>query len=370
MIYAILCDPGLELECIREIHHHFALKAVQGGSGCVLIDAKTHTSLSAGQLAYKLQSAHRILTHVVHAQSNDSITDEQLQKFVDGIRSTSVKSFHVRALSYQSSSVLEAQMGGRLKTFLQIPVSFEKQSLCVYAYEMGDICLIGADQYGDLTKREYRIFMNAQALKSTVYYSMVNFSDYDPKKHLLLDPFCTNGGILIEAALAGLNKSCRHYEKEKYGISLDMEHESTSETIKGIYGFDILPKFVDFTKKNAKIAGVLKFIHVARCEADWLDLKLHEPLDRIVSAIPFFSKEHDERIERYLKQFQHRIVEFVTKKTLLVFATNDEKKLLTILSYYERIESKPFFMGGMQLFLVKMRMKPTNKKGKLKVASE
>ena len=115
----------------------------------------------------------------------------------------------------------------------------------------------------------------------------------------MLDPFSRDGIIPIEAALYANDFPVNYYKKDRFAflmLDLGSDYEKLFKGIDRriikkskarIYSFDHLFKFVDFSKKNAKIAGVEKNIEFSRRELEWLDIKFKkESIDRIVTSPP------------------------------------------------------------------------------------
>ncbi|MEM3127298.1 MAG: methyltransferase, partial [Candidatus Woesearchaeota archaeon] len=82
-----------------------------------------------------------------------------------------------------------------------------------------------------------------------------------------------------------------------------------------IYGSDKEMKCLSYSKKNAKIAGVEKYIRFNRIDVEWLDTKFEEhELTKIVTNPPFIGKSADEKIVRKLyDEFFHQ-ADFVLEK--------------------------------------------------------
>ncbi len=108
-------------------------------------------------------------------------------------------------------------------------------------------------------------------------------------------------------------------------------------------------------KKNAKIAGVDKFIDFARCELSYLDIK-HEKINSIVT-LP---------IEPSKKLAEKRAIELnnVLLKQSSLLLTNDEgltlitKKPVFIektLTGFEIIDKKKVLQGEVEYYFLKLR---------------
>ena len=79
----------------------------------------------------------------------------------------------------------------------------------------------------------------------------------------------------------------------KLNLGIDFEEffkdvdNNIKKTKANINCFDHMFKYVDYSKKNAKIAGVDKQINFSRVELEWLDIKFKEKsIDRIVTNPP------------------------------------------------------------------------------------
>ena len=78
-----------------------------------------------------------------------------------------------------------------------------------------------------------------------------------------------------------------------------------------IYAFDHLFKYVDYSKKNAKIAGVDKSINFSRIDLEWLDIKFKkESVDRIATSLP---SSKNANLEKIYKEFFYQ-AEYILKK--------------------------------------------------------
>ncbi len=165
---------------------------------------------------------------------------------------------------------------------------------------MDDWVFLGIDFTGfDASKRDYKIFLTPVSVKGAISYALLCYSGYE-KKHVLLDPFVNDGSIAIEAALYSAGKPVHYYKKDKLAFSrlapfrakgTARFFERIDKKIKKgklpISGFDAAFQYVDYGKKNAKIAGVEKLIYLSRVESEWLDIKFEKKsVDRIVTKIP------------------------------------------------------------------------------------
>ncbi|MFC1774852.1 hypothetical protein ACFLZN_00875 [Nanoarchaeota archaeon] len=148
-------------------------------------------------------------------------------------------------------------------------------------------CYVGIDVSGiPLSKRDYRIFVNAFSIKAPIAYYLVRKSGYE-NGMTLLDPFCRDATIVIEAALFALSQSPRKFQKNKFLFSKKYEFSDANIELKGkIIAGDSNFQNISASKKNAKIAEVNKSIDFRRYNIEDLDIKVEdESVDCIVTSV-------------------------------------------------------------------------------------
>ncbi len=179
----------------------------------------------------------------------------------------------------------------------------------------------------ELSKRQYKIFNHPESLKGTTGYVLARRAGF--KKNLsILDPFMGSGIIVIEAGLYVSKFPVQYYNKEKLAFS-NFEffkkqgsdkffrlHDSKIKKSKmKIYGYDMQMKYLKATQKNAKLAGVDKFLNLSRCEIEWLDTKIEKnSIDLIVTDPPRFSKHRpDKNLEKTYKELFYQ-ADYILKR--------------------------------------------------------
>ncbi len=137
-----------------------------------------------------------------------------------------------------------------------------------------DVVSAMIDTSGDgLHKRGYRKNANAAPLKETLGAAMCDlariFSDTQ-----FYDPFCGSGTLLIEAALMATKTApglYRHFAAENYAAIPSSVWQQERARARDLimrdvpfhaYGFDLDAEAVELTRKNAKRAGVERYITV------------------------------------------------------------------------------------------------------------
>ncbi len=148
---------------------------------------------------------------------------------------------------------------------------------------MKNICEVFLDTSGaSLHKRGYRAVGNEAPLHETMAAALVNLSRYRGRD-FFWDPFCGSGTIVIEAAMAALNRAPglnRGFGAEKWAcvdetIWKQVRTEAKDLEYRGEYrilGTDIDPQSLSIAIANAKKAGVSKYIEFKEADATKLSL--------------------------------------------------------------------------------------------------
>lgn len=148
---------------------------------------------------------------------------------------------------------------------------------------MKDICEVFLDTSGvSLHKRGYRAVGNEAPLHETMAAALVNLSRYRGRD-FFWDPFCGSGTIVIEAALAALNRAPglnRDFGAQKWdcvpaGVWQKVREEAKDLEYRGDYrilGTDIDSNSLSIAIANAKKAGVSKYIEFREADATKVSL--------------------------------------------------------------------------------------------------
>ncbi len=142
-------------------------------------------------------------------------------------------------------------------------VKLDKPALTIRCQLIDDQAVLGVDLTGkDLGKREYKAFHTRKSLRGTIAYAAIRTAGYG-KGETLVDPFCTDGVLLIEAALYANGR---------------------------VVGLVPQARLLPMVKGNAKLAKAA--IEVTKAGVDWLDTKFERAsVDRIVTQPPSSSKK-------------------------------------------------------------------------------
>jgi len=166
------------------------------------------------------------------------------------------------------------------------------------------------DTTGDgLNKRGYRIEAGQAPIKETLAASLIYISGWNPQFYLV-DPFCGSGTIVIEAAMVANNIPpglYRDFASKNWNFIdqriWDRAEREAKKEIENkdlrIIGSDYNHKMIEISRKNAKRAGVNRFINFKK-----RDIKNFEYPDEkgfIVTNPPYGERMKEEKIERLYK---------------------------------------------------------------------
>jgi len=280
MKYIAICPQGLEDITQKE------LKEILKVSSSVLVSGRVcFESKSVEKLLLKTQSIMKL-----YELKQTCTKHEEIETF------PVVSPFRV-VCSRKDEYVLGSQDVEKIvgeKFFLQgNTVDLKNPRTIVFLDIVEGKIFVGVDMSPVLlSKRTYRVKIHNQSINACVAYGLVRVSGYTGKK-IILDPFCRDGIIAIEAA---------RYKKGN------------------IYAYDALFPNVRSTEINATLAGVRKEVNISRIETEWLDTKFgKEEVDFIVSAMPFVSKTLKENeVKRLYKEFFYHVAFILKKKGRVV----------------------------------------------------
>lgn len=125
-----------------------------------------------------------------------------------------------------------------------------------------------------LHKRGYRASSVEAPIRETLAAGIVDIARVRAED-VVCDPFCGSGTILIEAAMKMLNiapginrrflaQEWDCFDQEVWQQELDAAEERVKDEDVVLYGYDIDPAAVELTRRNAKSAGVGKYIRVEK----------------------------------------------------------------------------------------------------------
>ena len=338
---------------------------------CVIFDIKKLSDLCL--LCYKSQSADRVM-HLVGSFSFNNFFDD-LESFIKKIEFDNwiikLKKFKVECIrtgshDFKSTDAekkfteIMDKKGFRLDNFYY--------KIIFLIYIIDEKCHIGIDFAGfELNKRSYKVYLHPDSCRGTIAYALLRESGFK-KNEVLLDSFSRDGVIPIEAALYASNFPCNHYKKDKFaflrlnlGFDAGKFFSAIDKKIKKnkpkIYSYDHLFKYVDYSRKNSKIAGVEKQINFSRTELEWLDIKFKkESVDRIVTRLP---ESKNTNIEKIYNEFFYQS-EYILKSKgtiALISRIPNTVKQHAVKHNFTIAEEKSVWSGSEELKLLLIKKK-------------
>ena len=167
-------------------------------------------------------------------------------------------------------------------------------------------CFLGKNPI-NLSKREYRVRSSKDSLNAALAFSLLKISSYNKNK-ILLDCFCGDGIILIEAGLIG--------GKKLYGLSQDIKNASINSKVAKVK-LNLNDKNLDWLdtlfKKNSVDLIITKPIVVSKTKSinfvDKITKEFFHQSNYILKKngkIVLLSQKTD-LIEKYAKEYKFKI---------------------------------------------------------------
>ncbi|MCH8067028.1 MAG: hypothetical protein IIC69_00430 [Nanoarchaeota archaeon] len=306
----LVTHKGMEEIASKEVKELIGEKSIVN-EACIVFDIKNCEDLF--KLCYKSQSAIGVFYLLCEFNHKDIFRDfEKNIKKIDFKEWLSKNTeFRVKCMKNYGNDVstpeIEKKFGEIIIGLIQKKhnykqkVDLDNPKIILFVYLTKNKCYVGIDFAGlDLSKRSYKIFRHSADMKGTIGYFLVRLSGYG-KDETLLDIFSCSGTVPIEAAIYASNFPINYYSKEKFIFlkfskfkdfdfndlfkKLDKE-VSFSREFK-IYNIDSSMKYLNYAKKNSKIAGIDKKINFSRMDMEWLDTKFDkQSIDKIVAKMP------------------------------------------------------------------------------------
>ena len=322
-----ITSRGLEETASAEVMELIGRKC-EISDGCAAFEFKKYEEVCL--LCYKAQSVDRIIHLIGSFEFKNFLKDFEgflnktnLDEWMENHKVFRVECTRLGTHDFKSTDAETKAIGMILKKYgKNVKFDLREHEIMFFIYIAGSKCYFGVDFAGfELNKRGYKIFLHQSSLRGTIAYSLVRESGFG-KKDAMLDPFSRDGIIAIEAAFYSLDFPHNYFKKDRFaftklklGIDYEKFFKSADKKIKknnlDIYAFDHLFKYVDYSKKNAKIAGVDKSINFSRIDLEWLDIKFKkESVDRIATSLP---SSKNANLEKIYKEFFYQ-AEYILKK--------------------------------------------------------
>lgn len=364
---------GFEQIAVQEIQELLGVAAA-AGTGYITFCA---TDLQLAELCYHTQALRRVLRifgQCSFAETLDALEKETalLLKNAD-LSVLTGHSFRVECERLGehgfNSRDVAASVGKQICALSpSLEVDLENQDITVFCHIQDDLCFLGVDFAGfDLTKREYKIYSQANTLNAAFAYCFVRFAGYTGKE-TFIDPHCGVGLFPIEAALFATKTSPRFYQKDLFAFhkffSVDLSQFDKKISVKqakqiSLTGYDVHLRNMEAAKKHAKLSNVQKFVTFARADMEWMDTKVDEKgADLIVCQTPVEGRALPEKeLEKFYKEFYYQL-EFILKDNgkmvLLCQKTGVLKKML---DHFTIVDEHLAYQGEQEFTIVTMMKK-------------
>lgn len=192
-------------------------------------------------------------------------------------------------------------------------------------------CYISIDYINlQLNKRKYKVKTSFSDINSSLAYSLLRIAEYKNKKKLL-DPFCGNSSIVVEAALI-LSQIPNLYKNDKIpkNISSQLNKKIKKIKTKSIFGLDSKYINIKNSRINSKLAGISNLIDYQNLDLEWIDTKFKKnSIDLIVTNPPIITKRNEKNAISVYKQLFYQ-ASYVLRKTgnITLITINSEPIIL------------------------------------------
>ena len=378
--YSIITEKNCEKLTIKELKERFK---IEGTAGEGFVDF-TSNNEKALRVCYFSQSAKRIiikigagkfkdLDELVNNIKKDITANKEWEQFL----ASNYRITCARKGAHEFNSVIvEQEISGILKQEIENKglnsvADYNTKELVFFVNVDEDDYLFGIDYSGkDLSKRHYLFFNNPIAVKGTLAFNCLLFSDYKPGR-VLLDCFALAGVIPIEAALYEKNLSVHAFSKEFYfplklkktneELLKKIEEEILESKFNNIFSTDASFPNLSAQKKNSRIAGVEKNIAFSRTDIQNLDIKnFKKDIDLVCSRVIEPSKKVNEKkaIKMY-EDFFYSAKEFLKKNGTITFMVRQYELLEEVAKKYDFdvVEKLETAQGQQNFFFVKFKKK-------------
>jgi putative N6-adenine-specific DNA methylase len=347
-----ICYKGMEDVASKEISELIKAKT-EVKSGCVKFNCELE---DLALLCYIGQSVNRVLLLLDNFKIS-KIEDLKRISKIDFSKWLKGRTFAARCEiigSELNSREIEKSTGDEING----KVDLDNPDVTVFVYIYCNNAYVGIDLGGDLSKRDYKIFTGQTSLKGTIAYSLIRIAGYSSDMKMI-DPFCGSGEIPIETALFASKFPLNFFNKKKFPFLklTDFDFDRVDkEAIKDkllINSFDTEQRKVKSAEKNAKIAGVNKFINFSRTEIKFLELKFKEDVDLIITNIPRLTKQVSrEKILKLYKEFFYQADYILKKDGKIIICCKDPSLLKETSRKFKIIDEREIEHGKAVLKIV------------------
>ncbi|MFH1276487.1 MAG: THUMP domain-containing protein, partial [Candidatus Woesearchaeota archaeon] len=233
MKYLALVNSGLSELCQEELKELGIKSTVE--ENVIKFDVKDENLLK------NLQSTKRVLRFISEFNADEDVEIEKLDYLNEKSFKIEVENLKGQENRFEIANKIGTAVFKNVKT----ETNYKKPDFLLVAYHQDGKFYLGLDIFGEMHKREYRLFPHSASFTGDYAYYFIKKVGFS-KGNKLLVGFFKDGGLAIEAAI---------FSKEN------------------IYAFDPSSLNYNAAKKNAKLAGVDKLIDIKKCSLEDLDVK-------------------------------------------------------------------------------------------------
>lgn len=365
------CTVGLEESAKKELEST-GFKDIQIQKGYCTAEFKNYEELIAYAYTSNLTIRTGLLLYEGKISQNLTDTNDNLTNFVTNTKwndffdtKTTFRVECEREGTHEfKSNEFERFLGGLIYDRLKVDeitpkVSLKNADLNIHAQIFDEQLMLGIDFIGfDSNKRDYKLFSNPHSIKGDLGYAMVQLgleSLKTKKNVVILDPFCSDGVIGIEAALYLNKRNHNNYRKKDFilkklnileGIEYkkifdDLDKEEIKSDFK-IYAYDYMLHNIKTMQKNAKIAGIDKAIIISKVDADSLDLKFEKAtVDIIITVLPSRSRfTEPKKIKEMVDTLFYQAKHILKKNGNMILLTEMEDYIELTENYDLKVEKE------------------------------
>ncbi len=386
---AVTCESGCEGLLKQELEQRFKVESTSLGENWVNFKA---TPEVIAQVMYSSQAAKRVAI-ILSTGTFEKIN--YFEKILSTIKKDKLdllafflkdRTFRVACErtgthtfnSMEAEQTVSAAIKEVLKKYgtdgkeIEAKLNLSHPDVHIYLRIIDDKYVIGIDCAGrDLSKRQHLVFSNAIATKGTIGFCALLFAGYKPGQ-LILDPFALSGNIMLEAALYESATPVNYYMKHFTLLEIPEFKPFVEDVIKKVDAKikqppskpDIICSDASFNnisaqKKNAKIAGIDKFIACSRTDIEDIDIKTFDSaVDVVCSRVIEPSANVPENKVRKIYEILFKNMMFITKKkSVFVFMLRNTELLedVAVKEGYVIDDKVQVFQGQQAFWFVKLK---------------
>ncbi|MBS3149309.1 methyltransferase [Candidatus Woesearchaeota archaeon] len=351
---------GLEDISIKEIKE-ITKKQAKIDSPSILI-LKNSTQLDLFKIIYCSRSINKatILIDSFNFKTLQDITNKisliNFKKYVSETFSVSCK--RTGNHDFNSKPVFDSTVK-IISNKYNIQANYKNPNTTIVINIINDKCYISIDLLNiELNKRKYKVKTSYLDINSCLAFSLLKIAEFNNKKKLL-DPFCGNSSIVIEAALLS-SRTPNLHNNNKIPKNIITQLNKTIKKIKTINIFGLDSKYINVknSRINSKVAQISNLIDFQNYDLEWIDTKFKQnSIDLIVTNPPIITKRNEKDIVNLYKQLFYQASYILSKKGNITLITTNPEAIINIAQEYSFIaqEKRKVLIGNLNYEILKLK---------------